>query len=155
MRKFMIIAAMAAVALGGAAACAQSPASPSPSTSAPTSAAAADETKSVCTDATSASTTAIATLKQKLTEGTTAFLAGDTAKVAAAQAAAKQTATDWTTKLTALAAKPIKPEVKTLLTNGVSTINTLVASMARTPAADAETKLNDFTTKLAAACAGA
>jgi hypothetical protein len=151
MRKLLIITAMVAVALGGAAACANKPASPSPSTSA----AAADETKAVCTEATTASASAITTLKAKLAEGTQAFLAGDTAKVAAAQAAAKTTATEWTTKLTQLSAKNIKPEVKTVLTNGVTTITTLVASFGTTSSADAEAKLTDFTTKLAAACASA
>jgi hypothetical protein len=52
----MIITAMVAVALGGAAACANKPATPSSTTSA----AAADETKAVCTEAQSSSATAIA-----------------------------------------------------------------------------------------------
>jgi hypothetical protein len=147
----MIITAMVAVALGGAAACANKPATPST----PSSAAAADETKAVCTEATTASATAIATLQAKLAEGTQAFLAGDTAKVAAAQAAAKTAATDWTTKLTQLSQKNIKPQVKTVLTDGVTTITGLAASFGTTSAADAQAKLTDFTTKLAAACASA
>ena len=151
MRKLMIITAMVAVALGGAAACANKPATPSTSSSA----AAADETKAVCTEAQSSSATAIATLQAKLAEGTQAFLAGDTAKVAAAQAAAKTAATDWTTKLTQLSQKNIKPQVKTVLTDGVTTITGLAASFGTTSAADAQAKLTDFTTKLAAACASA
>jgi hypothetical protein len=151
MRKLLIITAMVGVALGGAAACANKPASTSPTTSA----AAADETKAVCTEATTASTAAITTLQAKLAEGTQAFLAGDTAKVAAAQAAAKTTATEWTTKLTQLSQRNIKPQVKTVLTDGVTTITGLANSFGTTSAADAQAKLTDFTTKLAAACASA
>ena len=151
MRKLLIITAMVGVALGGVAACANKPASPSPTTST----AAADETKAVCTEAQAASTTAIATLQAKLAEGTQAFLAGDTAKVAAAQAAAKTAATEWTAKLTQLSAKNIKPQVKTVLTDGVTTITGLAASFGTTSSADAQAKLTDFTTKLAAACAAA
>jgi hypothetical protein len=152
MRKLLILAALAAVALGGAA-CATTPSAPLPGSS--TSAAASDQTKQVCADAQSANTAAIATLQQKLTEGQQAFLAGDAAKVSAAQSAALSTITSWTANLTTLSQKPIKPSVKQVLTDGITTINGLAASMATTSQADAQTKLTDFTTKLATACAGA
>lgn len=149
MRKPMIIAALVAVALGGVVACANKPATPDAT---PT-AAQADQTKEVCTSAMSESTTAITTLKAKLIEAQAAFAAGDQTKLVQIQATVKTTATNWTAKLTELSGKPIKPGVKTVLTDGVTTINNLTASIATTSPADAEAKLTDFTTKLAAACA--
>ena len=131
MRKLLMITAMVAVALGGTAACANKPASPS---SSPTTATAADETKAVCAEAKTASDSAITTLK--------------------AQTEAKAAAVTWTAKLTELSTKPIKPEVKKVLTDGVAMITSLTATLGTsTSTADAEAKLNDFTTKLAAACA--
>jgi hypothetical protein len=152
MRKLLMITAMVAVALGGTAACANKPASPSSSPS--TAATAADETKAVCAEAKTASDSATTTLKAKLAEGTQAFLAGDQAKALKAQTEAKAAAVTWTAKLTELSSKPIKPEVKKVLTDGVAMITSLSATLGTsTSTADAEAKLNDFTTKLAAACA--
>lgn len=151
MRKLLMITAMVAVALGGTAACANKPASPS---SSPSTATATDETKAVCADAKTASDSAVTTLKAKLAEGTQAFLAGDQAKAQKAQTDAKSAALAWIAKLNELSAKPIKPEVKKVLTDGVAMITSLTATLGTsTTTADAEAKLNDFTTKLAAACA--
>jgi hypothetical protein len=156
MRRFVITVVALAVTLAGAAACATTPsANPHATATASTATTAAtgsDETEAVCDEAISVSTSSMNTLKSKLAEGQTAFLAGDTAKALSIQASAKTTATEWTNKLTELSKKQIKPEVKTVLTDGVTTINGLMNSTTTSPT-DAEKKLNDFMTKLKAACA--
>jgi hypothetical protein len=160
MRKSLIVAVLAAVALGGAVGCAHPNEAPLPgetrTTTAPaTNATGADETKAVCTEAISTSASAVATLKAKLAEGTAAAAANDQGKLIAAQLAAKATATEWVNKLNTLAARPIKPQVKTVLTDGIAMINSMMASPANLNPTTAEGKLNDFTSKLASACASA
>lgn len=150
MRKLMMTAAMAAVALGGAAACGTSSPEPSGTTQATTTTA-ADQTKEVCAQAISEGTTATAAIKTKVAEAMAAFSAGDQAKVLQITNDIKKTAGDWSTKLNELSNKPIKPEVKAALTDGITKINTLAA--ATTPPVDAEAKMTEFATKLAAACA--
>jgi hypothetical protein len=103
----------------------------------------------------SASASAISTLKAKLAEGTAAAAASDQAKLVAAQIAAKSTATQWVNKLETLAARPIKPQVKTVLTDGIAMINSMMASPANLNPPTAEGKLNDFSSKLSTACANA
>ena len=159
MRKSFIVAVFAAVALGGVVGCAHPNEAPLPGeTRTPTTAApatGADETKAVCAEATSTSNTAITTLKAKVAEATAAQAANDQGKLIAAQLAAKSTATEWANKLNSLAARPIKPQVKTALTDGATMINSMMANPASLNPTTAEQKLNDFTTKLASACAGA
>jgi hypothetical protein len=160
MRKSLIVAALAAIALGGTVGCAHPNEAPLPGeTRTPTTAStgntsAPDETKAVCAEATSTSTTAISTLKAKVAEATAAQAAGDQGKLIAAQLAARTTATEWSNKLTSLSARPIKPQVKTVLTDGAKMINDMTANPASLTPASAEAKLNDFTGKLAGACAG-
>lgn len=160
MRSSLIVAVLAAVALGGTAGCAHPNEAPLPGetrtpTGNATTATGADETKAVCTEAMSTSATAIATLKAKLAEGTAAAAANDQPKLVAAQIAAKSTATQWVNKLETLAARPIKPQVKTVLTDGIAMINSMMASPASLNPTTAEGKLNDFSAKLSTACANA
>ncbi len=160
MRKSLIVVVLAAVALGGAVGCAHPneaplPGESRPPTTAATTATGADETKAVCAEATSTSASAVATLKAKVAEATAAQRANDQGKVIAAQLAAKSTATEWANKLNSLAARPIKPQVKTVLTDGAKMINDMMASPATLNPTTAEQKLNDFTSKLASACANA
>jgi hypothetical protein len=160
MRKSFIVAVSAAIALGGVVGCAHPNEAPLPGeTRLPTTNAApasgADETKAVCAEATSTSNTAITTLKAKVAEATAAQAANDQGKLIAAQLAAKSTATEWANKLNSLAARPIKPQVKSVLTDGATMINSMMANPGSLNPTTAEQKLNDFTTKLASACAGA
>jgi hypothetical protein len=161
MRKSMIVAVLAAVAIGGVAGCAhpqnevplpgESPTATTPA-AATTTATGADETKTVCAEAISVSNSTATTLKSKLAEGQAALAANNQAGALAAAAAAKSAATDWSNKLKSLQSRPIKPAVKTVLSDGVTMIDSLMASTNINPT-EAEAKLNDFTTKLAAACA--
>ncbi len=161
MRKSMIVAMLAAIALGGAAGCAHpqnevplpgvSPTRTTPATTT-TTATGADETKTVCAEAISVSNSTATTLKSKLAEGQAALAANNQAGALAAATAAKAAANDWSTKLKSLQSRPIKPAVKTVLSDGITMIDALTASTNINPA-DAEAKLNDFTSKLAAACA--
>jgi hypothetical protein len=159
MRKILVAVAFSAVALGGLAACAHptppdgyGPPTTGPATQAPTSAApVADQTVEVCQQAESVSASAVVTIRAKGAAATAALQSGDQVTLVQAVTDLKKAAADWAAQLTVLSGKPIKPAVKTVLTDGVTTINTLAA--AQVPPPDAESKLTDFTTKLAAACA--
>ena len=159
MRKSLIPAVIAALALGGAAGCAHPHEAPLPGESrtptATTAATGADETKAVCSEAMSASTTAVASLRVKLTEAKAALDAKNQAGALTAANAASVIAKDWSSKLSTLVARPIKPDVRTVLADGITMINSLVAAGPNLNPTDAESKLTSFTTKLASACAGA
>ena len=158
MRKSMIMAVFAAAALGGVAGCAHPHEAPLPgestsqATSPVTTTSSTDETKSVCSEATSTSTSAVTTLKTKLNEGKAALAANNQAGALVAANEARNAAKQWSSKLSSLASRPIKSSVRTVLTDGVTMIDTLAASTNINPT-DAESKLNDFTSKLAIACA--
>jgi len=150
MRKLMITAVVIASALGGAAACAN----PTPPGVVPTTTAPADQTKEVCATAISESTTATTTIKAKLAEGNQAAVSGDTAKLAQIEADLNKAATDWAAKLTELSGKLIKPEVKTVLVEGATTITSIMSSTTVSQA-EGEAKLTEIGTKLVAVCASA
>jgi hypothetical protein len=160
MRKSPIAAVLVAVALTGAAGCAhpknevplpgESPTRTTATAAVTTTG--ADETKAVCAEAISASSSAVATLKAKLAEGKAALAANNQPGAIAAATAAKATGKEWSGKLSSLVSRPIKPAVRTVLSDGITMIDSLTASTNVNPT-DAESKLNDFTTKLAAACA--
>jgi len=103
----------------------------------------------------STSTSAVATLRAKLAEAKAALDAKNQPAALVAANAASATAKDWSSKLSTLSARPIKPAVRTVLTDGVTMINSLAAAGPNLNPTDAEAKLTDFTTKLASACAGA
>jgi hypothetical protein len=159
MRKFLVRAAFVTVVLGSIAACAHPtlPEGYGPTTAgtAPTGPTGptgpADQTKEVCTQAQSLSVTAVATIRTKAAAAQSALAAGNQVGVVQAVTDLKKAATDWSDQLTQLSSKPVKPAVKSVLDDGVRTINQLAS--ATTPPPDAESKLTDFTTKLAAACA--
>jgi hypothetical protein len=161
--RALVPTAALAIALGGLAACAHpSPpdapypttAGPAPATSAaPTSgnSGTADQTAAVCADATSTSASAAATIRAKGATAQADLLAGNQADAIVAVTELKNAANDWANKLTQLAAKPVKPEVRSVLTDGATKITTLAQSTS--VPADADSQLTDFTTRLAAACA--
>ena len=110
-----------------------------------------DQTKAVCDQALSLSVTAVATIRSKAAAAQAALGAGNQLGVVQAVTDLKKTASDWADQLTQLSTKPVKPQVKSVLDDGVRTINELAS--ATTPPPDAESRLTDFTTKLGAACA--
>lgn len=162
MRKLMITASLAAVALAGLAACADNSVNPSSSQSANTptvtsapATTAADQTKQVCTDAAAASSTAAVALQAKFAEVQAAN--GDQMKLLAIATDAAKIATEWSGKLTTLAAKPIDPDVKKALTDGATTIQTMInpATIQSLTPTTAATQLAGVTTKISTACAAA
>jgi hypothetical protein len=119
---------------------------------APTSAAVTNaDQQQVCTQAKSVSGTQVALIKAKAAEAQAALSSGDQATLAQSIAQLKAAASDWSNQLTQLSSKQISPQLRTVLTDGASTINNLANSSAPPP--DAQSKLDDFTSKLDAACA--
>jgi ABC-type Fe3+-hydroxamate transport system substrate-binding protein len=155
MRKLMITAALATVALAGAAGCADNSVKPSSSASASTAApttSAADQTKAVCEEAGTVSTTAGEAIAAKAKE--VAAASGDQTKQLKIGGELITLANDWSAKLTELSAKPIKPEVKQALTDGATTIKGLTNPVAiqTANAAEIESKLKLLVGKISAAC---
>lgn len=148
MRRFILIAAMVAFALGGAAACSND--EPTPSSTSQAATTAADQTKEVCAEAAAAGTAAAATIKAKANEAAAALSAGDQAKLIQITTDIKKAAAEWSAKLTELSNKPVDPKVKAALNDGITKINAIAA--ATTPPPDAEAQVNEFATKLSAAC---
>jgi hypothetical protein len=122
---------------------------PAPATTTQTQATNADQ-DSVCSQAKSLSDTEVAVIKGKAAQAQTALAAGDQVTLVQAITALKTAATDWANQLTQLSGKQISPQLKSVLTDGASTISSLAA--ASVPPPDAQSKLDDFTSKLAAAC---
>ncbi len=159
MRKLMITASLAAVALAGLAACADNSVSPSSSQSASTPASAsattsaADQTKQVCLDAAAAGSTASTELQAKFVEAQAAN--GDQMKLVQIAGDAARIAGQWSTKLTELSAKPIDPDVKAALTEGATTIQGLTnpATMQSLTPVAAAAQLQGVITKITTACA--
>jgi hypothetical protein len=156
MRKLMITAALAAVALAGVAGCADNSPKPASSSSASSAAAtAADQTKQVCDEAASTSTTAAAAIQAKATELVAAN--GDQAKMLQVGTDLAKLASDWSAKLTELSAKPINAQVKQALSDGVTTITTLSnpTTLQSTTPAQVQSQIQGAIGKITAACAAA
>ena len=159
MRKFMIVAVMAAAGLG-AAACADNSNDPpvggtaTTAATTTTTAVAVDETKQVCAEAMAEGTAAATEFNTKVDQLNQAAQSGDLIKANGLATELKQRAGDLQTKLTAWSGKNVKPEVKTVLTEGATTLQQLTSS-AQMPDASAKTTLQDIATRLGAACAGA
>jgi hypothetical protein len=128
----------------------KAPATTSTTATNATNAANADQAQ-VCTEAKSVSDTQVAVIKAKAAQAQAALGSGDQATLAQSIAALKQAASEWSAELTQLSSKQISPQLRTVLTDGASTITTLANSSVPPP--DAQSKLDDFTSKLAAACA--
>ena len=118
MRRMLIAVGLAAVALAGAAACDKS--TPNPAGSAGADVAAA--TRDACTQATALSATGAAEFNTKMNEFLQAAASGDAAKGQQLEAEIRAKVTEWATKLDGLAAKDVKPEVKTALTEAATTL---------------------------------
>jgi hypothetical protein len=156
MRKLIITAALATVALAAAAGCAYNSVKPSSSESVSTgtsTTSAADQTAAVCEQAGTVSTTAGDAIAAKAKDAAAA--SGDQVKQLQIAGDLIKLANDWSAKLTELSAKPIKPEVKQALTDGATTITGLAnpAAIQTTSAAQIETKLKTLVTTIASACA--
>jgi len=104
----------------------------------------------VCSDAKSLSSTQVALIKGKAAQAQTALSQGDQVTLARAIGDLRSAASSWASQLNQLSGKQITPQLKSVLTDGASTITTLAASEAPPP--DAQSKLDDFTSKLDAAC---
>ena len=150
MRKIMVPAAILVALLGG---CAHPTPPDGSGTTAPqpTNAVTNADQSQVCTQAKSLSDTEVTLIKAKAAQAQSALAIGDQGTLAQAISDLKRAAADWSAQLTQLAGKQISPQLRTVLTDGASTINTLANSPA--PPTDVQSKLDDFTTKLAAACA--
>jgi hypothetical protein len=155
MRRLLIVAALAAAGLVGAAACADNTPEPSASsapaaTSAPP--VAADDTKQVCTEAMAEATAATTEINAKVDQLVQAAQSGDLLKAQQLETELRQRASDLQAKVTAWSTRNIKPEVKSVL--GEAT-NTLQQATSQTPDAQTKAKFQEIGVKLAAACAGA
>lgn len=122
MRKLVIAAALATVALGAAAGC--TTATPNAGgTSAPaTTTTAADITAQVCTEAVAYNTTAWAAVNAKFLELQAALVAQDQAKFEKLAEEGQKLSDDWEAKLNELIAKSPKDEVKKELNDLVALI---------------------------------
>ena len=157
MRKLVISAALVALALGGAAACAAEAPTPAATSAAPTTTAASttDQSKSVCNEAVTAATSSGLIIQTKATDLKAAVAANDLTKAAQVGAELQKTATDLSTKLTTLSNGNIKPEIKTALTDLVTTINKHASAGAAINATQAESEITAGIGKLTTACAAA
>jgi hypothetical protein len=104
----------------------------------------------VCNDAKSLSSTQVALIKGKAAQAQAALASGDQATLTQAINDLRSAASSWATQLTQLSGKQITPQLKSVLTDGAATITALAGSAA--PPQDAQSKLDDFTNKLNAAC---
>jgi len=152
MRKFLVPAAAALVAV--LAGCAHPTPPDGYGTTAPAPApvvvnATADQAQ-VCTDAKSLSSSQVSLIKGKAAQAQAALASGDQATVAQAITDLRSAASSWATQLNQLSGKQITPQLKSVLTDGAATITALAGSAAPPP--DAQSKLDDFTNKLNAAC---
>lgn len=126
MRKLLIVAILAGVALTGAAACAtNTPAGSVSSAPGSTTAAGADQTADVCTQALAlekADGTAVLTKVQAYLQAVASGQAVDGTQVLADLTKIQS---DWVTAFTTFSDKPIKPEVKTALQNFITFVQGL------------------------------
>jgi hypothetical protein len=104
----------------------------------------------VCTQAKSVSSTEVTLIKAKAAQAQAALAQGDQGTVAQSIADLKSAASDWSTQLNQLSGKQISPQLKSVLSDGAATITALAGSTVPPP--DAQSKLDDFTSKLDAAC---
>jgi hypothetical protein len=112
-------------------------------------AATADQAQ-VCSQAKTLSDSQVVLIKGKAAQAQAALGSGDQATLAQAIGDLKAAASSWAGQLSQLSGKQITPQLRTVLTDGASTITALAGSTVPPP--DAQSKLDDFTSKLAAAC---
>jgi hypothetical protein len=155
MRKLLIMAILAGVALTGAAACAtNTPAGSVSSAPGSTTAAAADQTADVCAQALAlekADGTAVLTKVQAYLSAVASGQAVDGTQVLADLTKIQS---DWVTAFTAFAGKPVKPEVKTALQNFITFVQGINQNSNLT-VADVTSKYNQLDLALATACGSA
>jgi len=118
MRRMFLTVGVAAMALVGATACGDD-GTPGASASADTVAAA---TRDACTQATALSASAATEFNAKMDEFIKAALAQDATKSEQLETEIRAKVTEWEAKLNDLAAKDIKPEVKTALSQAAETL---------------------------------
>jgi hypothetical protein len=147
----MIVAALAAVGLAGAACADNSP--QAGESSAPPASAAADETQQICAQAMAEGTAAAGEFNTKINEMLQAAATGDTAKATDIESQLRQRLDAWKTKLTEWSGKNVKPQVKTALTEAAGTVGQLNDPADNTAVDDVKAKFTEIGVKLAAACA--
>lgn len=104
----------------------------------------------VCSQAKTLSASQVALIKSKAAQAQAALGSGDQATLAQSVSDLKAAASSWAGQLSQLSGKQITPQLRTVLTDGASTITALAGSTVPPP--DAQSKLDDFTSKLDAAC---
>ena len=133
MRRPLIVLLLAA-ALAATAACAHPqniaprPGESTTTTRTPprTTAAGADETEEVCTEAQSVSDDAVGELTETLERAQSAASSGNNAAALAAATQAKQIATEWKSDLEEFASRPIRSDVRETLEDGIAMIDELL-----------------------------
>jgi hypothetical protein len=155
MRKFLVPVAAALVAVLAGCAHPTPPdgygtTAPKPAPPATTAANTTADQAQVCSDAKSLSSSQVDLIKGKAAQAQAALGSGDQATLAQAINDLRSAASSWAAQLTQLSGKQITPQLKSVLTDGASTITALANSAAPPP--NAQSQLDDFTNKLNAAC---
>jgi hypothetical protein len=156
MRKLLIVALLATAALTGAAACstpAVSPSSSSTPSSGAGSASAADETKDVCTQAIAEEKQNAATILAKVNTALQAIANNQQPDMTQLGADLMKIQQQWITDFNGLAAKPIKPEVKTAITDFITYLQAINQDSNTADLTQVTTKFNQLDQALVAACA--
>jgi len=153
MRKLLIMAIVAGVALGGAAACASN--TPADTVSSPPSSGSTaepvDQTADVCAQALAlekADGTAVLTKVQSYLAAIASGQAVDSTQVLADLTKIQS---DWVTAFTAFAGKPVKPEVKTALQNFITFVQG-ISQNSNLTVTQVTTQYNQLDAALATAC---
>jgi hypothetical protein len=155
MRKLLITAIVAGVALGGAAACASNtPAGSVSSAPGSTTAAAADQTADVCAQALALEKTDGTAVLTKVQAYLQAIASGQAVDSTQVLADLTKIQSDWVTAFTTFADKPVKPEVKTALQNFITFVQG-ISQNSNLTVAEVTSKYHDLDQALATACGGA
>jgi hypothetical protein len=113
----------------------------------------ADETPTVCSQAQSVSAKAVDDLTTQLAAAQAALAANDQAAALAAAVQARTVGTNWKLQLQAFAGRNVKPSVRDALNNGVSMIDSILATPPQNlDATTAQRQVTDFLDQLRSAC---
>jgi hypothetical protein len=162
MRKLLIVAILAGVALAGAAACStpsttptSAPTSGSAGGSAPTTAAAADQTAAVCSQALALEKSDGAQVLTEVQTYLAAVASGNAGNSAQTLADLEKIQADWVTAFQGFAGQPVKPEVKTALQNFLTFVQGFGNTASGTPnLTQIQAQYNQLDQALTTACAG-
>jgi TolA-binding protein len=152
MRKLVIVAVLAAAALGSSAACASSSPDSSPTSAPATTAAAADQTKEICAQAIAEGTSAATQFSTQIDQLQQDVVNGDTAKATELETTLRARINDWQAKLQTWSTANVNPQVKSVLTDAAATVKQLNDPNDQTAVNDVKAKFLEIGTKLFAAC---